>query len=88
MLKVFKNELSKKGEIYLRIKARPSATLTSAREIMADETIKMDVAAVPERGKANQELIKFLAREFAVQKNNVRIISGAGDKLKLIKISQ
>ena len=85
-LKVFKNHFKQNGQIYLRVKARPNAAETFFREIMADETIKIDLAAAPSKGKANQELIKFLAEQFAVNKNNVKIISGTGDRVKLVKI--
>ena len=87
MLDKLKQQLNNKGEVYLRIKVRPGAAKTAIKEIMEDETIKIDVAALPIKGKANQELIKFLADEFAVLKNNVKIISGTGKRVKLIKIA-
>ncbi|MBI4779388.1 DUF167 domain-containing protein [Candidatus Falkowbacteria bacterium] len=80
--------LVKANEVYLRVKARPNAAKTRFKEIMADETIKIDVAAPAVKGKANQELIKFLAERFAVSKNNVKIISGAGERVKLVKIAR
>ncbi|MFA6306251.1 MAG: DUF167 domain-containing protein [Patescibacteria group bacterium] len=82
----FKAALEKNKEIYLRIKARPGAAKTGLKEIMADQTIKIDIAAPAVKNKANQELIKFLAGQFAVNKNNVKIISGAGERVKLVKI--
>ncbi|MFH1254994.1 MAG: DUF167 domain-containing protein [bacterium] len=81
-----KKSLLEKGDIYLRVKARPGAAETRAKEIMADETVKIDLAAAPAKGKANKELIKFLAREFELNENNVKIISGAADRVKLVKI--
>lgn len=81
-----KNDFRKNGRLYLRLKVRHSAAQTGFREIMADGTIKIDLAAAPARGKANQELIKFLAEQFSVSKNNIRIISGAGERIKLVKI--
>lgn len=86
MLNNFKNKLNKNKELYLRIKANPGMSRTEIKEILEDETIKINIAASPEKGKANQELIKFLAKDFQVNKDNIKIISGAGDKLKLIKI--
>ena len=71
-------------EVYLRIKARPGASKTLVKEILEDETIKIDVAAPPEQGKANIELSKFLAKIFVVDKNNVKIISGKSEKIKLV----
>lgn len=75
-----------KHEIYLRVKARPNAPETRVKEIMSDETVKIDLAAVPKKGKANKALIKFLSQEFDIDENNVKIISGAGDRVKLVKI--
>jgi len=80
-------KLNKEKEIYLNIKVRPEAAKTILKEIMTDETLKIDISAPPERNKANQELIKFLANTFSVNKNNVKIISGKKEKIKLIKIS-
>ncbi|MDP3043172.1 MAG: DUF167 domain-containing protein [bacterium] len=86
MLSKHKQLLKEKGELYLRIKARPGAAKTAVREITDDETVKMDIAAPPVKGKANKELVEFLAKNFAVSKNNVKIISGAASRTKLIKI--
>lgn len=89
MLEKFAVQLKAKGEVYLRVKARPGAPATALRGIMESEegeTLKIDVAAPPERGKANQELVKFLAKEFGVGKGKIRIISGHVEKIKLVKI--
>ena len=86
MLTDFKRQLNDKGEIYFKIKVIPGAAKTELKEKMADGTIKISVAAPPERGKANQELIKFLAKEFEVGKEQIIIISGKTEKVKLIKI--
>ena len=80
-LSEFKRQLRRAGEIYLRIKVRPQATATKVKDLMSDQTIKIDVAAPPVKGKANAELIKFLAQEFAVTKENIKIISGAGERV-------
>ena len=86
MLVNFRKLYQKKGEVYLRVKVRPNAAETCVKEIMADETVKIDLAAAPVKGKANLEFIKFLAKEFGVDKNQVKIISGAGERVKLVKI--
>ncbi|MEI8361188.1 MAG: DUF167 domain-containing protein [bacterium] len=77
------------GEIYLRIKARPGAATTEVKGLLETpdgDTYKIDLAAAPEQGKANLELIKYLAVWFEVAKANITVLSGAGDKFKLIKI--
>lgn len=86
MLFKFKQQLKNKGELYLCIKARPGADKTAVKEIMEDETVKINIVAPPVNGKANQELIKFLAKEFDISKNNVKIVSGERERIKLIHI--
>ncbi len=86
MLAKYRKILNKGQELYLRIKVHPGADKNYIKEIMEDETVKIDVAAPPVRGKANLELIKFLARKFEVKKENVKIISGAKERIKLIKV--
>lgn len=89
MLTQFIKKFNQDGEIYLRVKVRPDAQANKVKQILKDEdgeTIKIDVAAAAVKGKANQALIEFLAEEFAISKNRVRIISGAGDRLKLVKL--
>ncbi len=86
MLDEFKKQFKEKGEIYLRVKVRPNVSENKIKEILEDSTIKIDITAKPEKNKANNEVIKFLSKEFGVLKNNVKIISGSKDKVKLIKI--
>jgi len=88
MLKKYIEKLEKQGEVYLRIKARPGAAKSEVKDILEDETIKINIAAEPEKGKANIELINFVSKTFAVNKNDVKIISGMTDKVKLVKICQ
>ena len=88
MLSQFKQQLKDKQEVYLRIKVRPNASETEIKEILEDETIKINISSPPVKNKANTELIKFLAQEFKIHKDNIKIISGKSDSLKLIKISQ
>ena len=71
---------------YFRVKVIPKSSKTELVETMADGTLKIRVAAIPERGKANIELIKFLSLHFMTLKKNIRIISGKSDPIKLIKI--
>lgn len=42
------------------------------------------VAAPPVEGEANEELVRTLARHFAVPRRSVTIVSGAGSRHKLV----
>lgn len=48
---------------YLRIKAIPRQPRTEYIDIRENETIRIRLKAVPERGQANKELIRFLSDE-------------------------
>jgi len=82
----------------LRIGRGPAATLrvkviakSAKSEIvgeLADGTLKIRIAAAPERGKANAELCTFLAREIGISAAKVEVISGHTSPLKLVRISR
>jgi len=54
---------------------------------LLDGMLKVKVSAAPEKGKANQCLLKFLAKELDVRKNAIGIISGQTSPVKQVKVS-
>ena len=81
-----KEALIQKGSVTFAVRVHPGARTTQIKGVMADGTIKIDIAAAPEDGKANAALIVFLAEEFGVAKSHVEIISGETSRRKLVKI--
>lgn len=53
---------------------------------MADGTLKVKVAAPPEKGRANEALCGFLAERYGVPRSSVSVISGHTAALKLVRI--
>ena len=53
---------------------------------LLDGMLKVKVSTAPEKGKANQCLIGFLARQLGVKKNAVHIISGQTSPIKHIQV--
>ncbi len=49
--------------------------------------VKVKVSAAPEKGKANQCLIAFLAKQLGVKKNAVSIVSGKSNPVKQVEIA-
>lgn len=80
-----KSELATKSPIYIRVKVIPKSPKTEIVEQMSDETYKIRVHAVPEKGAANEELCKFLRKGLGA--SEVTVVSGGRDKLKLIRIT-
>lgn len=66
----------------LQVTVKPNARKTEILE-QGEGTLKVAVAAPPEDGKANLELVKFLSRKL---KKQVRIVSGFGNKKKLLEV--
>lgn len=54
---------------------------------LLDGALKLKVSAAPEKGKANQCLITFLARQLKIKKNAISIISGQTSPIKHIQVT-
>jgi uncharacterized protein (TIGR00251 family) len=76
------------GAVSLRVKVIPKSARTEIAGALADGTIKIKLAAVPEKGKANAELCAFLAREFGVARDRVEVVTGATSPQKLVRITR
>ena len=53
---------------------------------LLDGMLKVKVAAPPEKGKANQCLLRFLAKELGLKRNAVSILSGKTHPVKQVRI--
>ncbi|OPX97713.1 MAG: hypothetical protein A4E62_01206 [Syntrophorhabdus sp. PtaU1.Bin002] len=62
-------------------------TNAKRREIsLMGSGLKVKVTALPQDGKANEELIEFLADFFGLRKSEIRIVRGEKDKRKTLSI--
>lgn len=68
------------------VKVIPRAKRSEVIGAMSDGTLKVKVAAVPEDGKANEELIRTLATHFHVPSNSIKILSGHTSTRKRVAI--
>lgn len=64
----------------IRVTVKPNARRTGILE-RGDGSLKVAVAAPPDKNKANKELIRFLSKELG---RRVRIKSGMASKEKMI----
>lgn len=51
------------------------------------DMLKVKLAAAPEKGKANEALVEFLAETLGVKRNAVKITSGHASPVKTILIT-
>ena len=68
----------------LVVKVRPSARKTRLREIREDGVVVMDVAAPPEKGKANDELLRALARMLGTDRDALSLLPSSRTRRKKV----
>jgi uncharacterized protein (TIGR00251 family) len=71
----------------LQVKVKPNARVSVLQQA-ADGTWLAQLKSPPVDGKANEELIALVARQFGCRKAVVSIKSGASGRMKLVKIDQ
>ncbi|MFV0627511.1 MAG: DUF167 domain-containing protein [Alphaproteobacteria bacterium] len=80
---------SDKG-ILLRVRISPNSSSCSVKGIFisAEEEVflKINIVSVPEKGKANRELISYLSKKLKIAKSCFEIVSGETDRYKKILI--
>lgn len=69
----------------VKIRAVPNAPKTVCAGAYGD-AIKIKVAAVPEDGRANAELIKYVSKLLGVARNDVAIVGGETSRDKVLEI--
>lgn len=72
--------------IFLKIKVIPKASRNECVEWENDE-LKIRLAAVPNKGEANTELVCYLADLFGIGKSNVQLVQGEKSRHKRVCIT-
>jgi len=72
--------------VRLRVRLAPKASRNALRGV-ENGRLKVTVTAVPEDGKANQALIRLLAKTWRLPKSDISVIAGARDRNKDILIA-
>jgi uncharacterized protein (TIGR00251 family) len=69
----------------LRLRVAPGARRTEVVGLQGDR-LKVRLAAPPEKGAANRELIAFLARELKIPKGSIKLTLGAQSRSKVVEV--
>jgi uncharacterized protein (TIGR00251 family) len=72
--------------LLLTVRVQPRASNDEIVGPHGTESLKIRITAPPVEGKANQHLIKFLAKAFGVAKGQVSLISGSAGRNKRLAI--
>ena len=74
----------------LRVRLTPNSSCCCIKEIIqnsgGEDFVKINVVSVPEKGKANKELVDFLAKKLKLPKSCFEVITGQTDRWKKISI--
>jgi uncharacterized protein (TIGR00251 family) len=84
---ILRDQLVRDKRLTLSVKVTPKSSRNEVAGFLDDGTMKLKIAAVPEKGKANAEVCDFLADQFGVSKRSVQIVRGDTSPLKHIVIS-
>ena len=83
-------EITTKG-ILLRVRLSPNSSCCKLCAIYTtpdnENHLKVSVISVPEKGKANSELVSWLSKQLKIAKSDINIISGELDRYKKILIT-
>jgi len=74
------------GGVIFTAKVVPGSSRTVVAGVLED-MVKVRVAAAPEKGKANQCLVTFLADQLGVKKNDIEIVSGKTRPVKQVRVA-
>ena len=69
----------------LIVKVVPNSKKNSI-EGFKEGVLKVKIQAPPDKGKANDELIEFLAELLRIPKSRIQIISGQSSRMKKVEI--
>ena len=72
-------------EVVIEVTARPGASRRGVIGVSAERLV-IGVNSRPEKGKANDELIEYLARELRVPRSALLIVRGETSRRKTIRI--
>lgn len=73
------------GDLLLKCRLQPKASVDEFVGLLA-EALKIRISAPPIEGRANAQLIKFLAKAFGVAKRDVEVLSGGLGRSKRVRI--
>lgn len=74
------------GGVIFTAKVVPGSSRTTVAGVLED-MVKIRVAAAPEKGKANQCLVTFLANQLGVRKGDVEIVAGQTRPVKQVWVA-
>ncbi len=70
----------------LTVHVKPRAKRNAISSWLDADTVKVDVTAAPEAGKANEAVIDVLSEALNVSKSAITIVRGATSRMKHVRV--
>jgi hypothetical protein len=81
-----RRKLSAEGQFVLDVKVIPRSSKSEIVEFLPDGSVKVKLAAAPEKGRANEELVALMAEYFGVRRDCVELVTGETSQRKRLRI--
>jgi len=88
MIEEVQKQLQNNGSVRFKVKIIPKSQRNEVVGMLGEDTLKIKVAAIPAKNKANKELINFLSELLEIPKSNITIISGPTSPIKIIDVQK
>lgn len=66
--------------------ARQNAVIGWEEDLFGERTLKIQVTAIPEKGKANKAMIALLSKNWKISKSSITVVRGATSRVKILEI--
>ena len=86
LIDLLKWDNSGKSTLPIRVTPKASANRVRIEKRPEGPIVRVDVTVVPEDGKANQQVVKLLAKELGLPKSALVIVRGQTNRDKTISI--
>lgn len=74
------------GGVEIAVRAGPGAESSEIAGPYGERAIRIRLAAPPVDGKANDELVEFLADLFDLPRRRVELVRGSGSRSKVVRV--
>lgn len=71
--------------LVLSVAGKPGAARNAIGKVHGNR-LKVSVTAAPQAGKATEQMVRFLAKEFGVPVSDIEVVFGAANVNKLLRI--
>jgi uncharacterized protein len=85
-LALLRESLAKERVVVFDVKAVPRAAHSEVVGVTTDGAMKVRIAAMPDKGRANEELRALMAEWFEVPKSNVELLLGETSQRKRLRV--